>query len=114
MATYDNLPVYKATYDLLLLLFKACRDMQRDYRYTLGEALKKELIDLMTNIYRANCRAEKKELLGHATENIEVVRLQLRLCNELKQIPLKHFIVANQNVESISKQLHAWMKSCKN
>ena len=55
MATYDNLPVYKACYDLLIKLFRICSKMQRDYRFTLGESMKKELIDLMINIYRANC-----------------------------------------------------------
>jgi hypothetical protein len=113
MATYDNLPVYKACYSLLLLLFNSVRNMQRDYRYTLGESMKNELIALITNIYRANCRIEKKQLLTTARENIEVVRLLLRLSKDLKQFPLKQFVMANEKVESISKQLTAWERSCK-
>ncbi len=113
MATYDNLPVYKVCYDLLLLLFQICGNMQRDFRFTLGESMKKELIALMVNIYRANCRRQKKSLIGDARENLEVTRLLLRLAMELKQIPLKHFVTANEMIESISKQLTAWEKSCK-
>ena len=41
MATYDHLPVYKKTYDLLLQLFRLSQNMERDYRYTIGENLKK-------------------------------------------------------------------------
>ena len=66
MATYDNLPVYKACYSLLLLLFNGARNMQRDYRYTLGETMKNELIALITNIYRANCRIQKKRSVDNS------------------------------------------------
>lgn len=41
MAHYENLPVYKAVYDLLLYVFRIGKNIQRDYRYTLGEDLKK-------------------------------------------------------------------------
>ena len=44
MATYNQLPVYKATYDLLLYVYQIGKNVQRDYRYTLGETLKKDLI----------------------------------------------------------------------
>ena len=113
MATYDNLPVYKVCYDLILLIFASGRHMQRDYRFTLGETMKKELILLMSNIYRANCRYQKKGLISQARENLELVRLLLRLSMELKQVPLKTFATANEKIENISKQLTAWEKSCK-
>jgi len=112
MATYDNLPVFKAAYTLFLHLFNGSRHMQRDYRYTIGEAMKKELLDLVIHIYRANGRLDKKSLLGKARENIEVVRLLLRLAHDLKQFPIKEFALASEKVESISKQLTAWEKSC--
>ncbi|MDR1632065.1 MAG: diversity-generating retroelement protein bAvd family protein, partial [Dysgonamonadaceae bacterium] len=90
MATYDNLPVYKQTYDLLLQLFRVCQNMERDYKFTLGENLKKEVITLIINVYRANCRENKEKylMLQGGRENVEVVRLLLRLLQDLKQIGL--------------------------
>jgi hypothetical protein len=111
MATYDHLPVYKDSYDLLLLLFKTCSTMPRDYRFTLGEQLKKELVVLITYIYRANCGYHKRELLAKSREHLEVTRLLLRLCFDLKQMPLKIYAGATERLESISKQLTAWEKS---
>ncbi|MBT3853044.1 four helix bundle protein [bacterium] len=35
MATYDNLPVYKSSYDLLLLVFKVVKEFTKEYKYTL-------------------------------------------------------------------------------
>lgn len=112
MATYDNLPVFKASYTLLLVLFTGVRHMQRDYRYTLGERMKDEMLELVVNIFRANSRPEKKPYLSKAREHIEVVRLMLRLSHDLKQFPLKDFALASEKVESISKQLAAWERSC--
>jgi hypothetical protein len=31
MATYDNLPVYKKTYDMQIQLFRISQNMERDY-----------------------------------------------------------------------------------
>jgi hypothetical protein len=46
MALYSELPVYKATYDLLLGVFKFTKDFGKEYKYTVGESLKKDLIKI--------------------------------------------------------------------
>ncbi len=111
MATYNNLPVYKTSYDFLVDIFNYTKHFNQEYKYTIGESIKKETIALITNIYRANSSHSKKELLQSARENLEVVRLYLRLIKDLKQINLKKFIVLNEKIESVSKQLSAWQKS---
>ncbi len=111
MATYDNLPVYKASYDLLLEIFNFSKNMDREYKYTIGEDLKKETTEMIANIYRANCSHNKKELIGRARENVEIVRLYLRLIKDLKQIALLKFVRINEIIESISKQLNFWQKA---
>ena len=59
MSSEIGLPVYKSTYDLFLNSFKLIKDLRKDYKYTVGEKIKNETLDLMMNIYRANL--EKKE-----------------------------------------------------
>jgi len=114
MTLYNNLPVYKTSYDLLLNLFKFSNNFSRDYKYTLGESLKKELIDLISNIYFCNREIiGRKDKIVIAQKNTETIRLYLRLLKDLKQINLKKFIVLNEQIESISKQLTAWKKTCK-
>ena len=54
MKLHNELPVYKATYDMLLEIFQLCRGFSREYKFTVGESLKKETIDLLTLIFRAN------------------------------------------------------------
>lgn len=111
MATYNQLPVYKATYDSLLYVYQIGKDVQRDYRYTLGETLKKDLIAILILIYRANSARQKVETILEAREKLVAVRLQLRLLRDLKQLSLKNYANAALMTESISKQLSAWQKS---
>jgi hypothetical protein len=63
MALYSELPVYKATYDLLLAIFRFTKDFGKEYKYTVGESLKKETIELLTLIYRANVKRDKQGVL---------------------------------------------------
>ena len=108
MAIYDTLPVYKVSYDFLLDLFKFTKNFDREYKYTIGEDLKKETTEMIANIYRANSSQSKWQLLQSARENLEVVRLYLRLLKDLKQINLEKFITLNEKIECVSKQLFSW------
>lgn len=58
MALYSDLPVYKSTYDLLVAIFSFTKDFNKEYKYTVGESLKKETIELLTLIYRANVKRD--------------------------------------------------------
>lgn len=89
MATYNHLPVYKASYDLLVELFRFTKDFSREYKYTLGESIKKETVEMIINIYRANSTYSKEKIIQSARENVEVIRLFLRLLKDLKQVNLK-------------------------
>ncbi len=113
MARYDELPVYKASYDLLVEIFQFTKNFNREFKYTIGESLKKETIELITLIYRANSRKDKFQVLQEARERIEVIRLFIRLLNDLKQISLKKFVFINKQIENVSRQLTGWQKKMK-
>ena len=59
MALYSFLPVYKVSYDLLVDLFVFTKEFNKEYKYTVGESIKKETIEMIVNIYRANSRKDK-------------------------------------------------------
>lgn len=111
MALYENLPVYKAAYDLLLDSFRMCKNLERDFRYTIGEKLKQDIMDIMVDIYKANATTEKTSVLASARERLVVVKLQIRLLRDLKQISIKTFALQSEKAELLSIQLAAWHKS---
>ena len=111
MALYDQLPVYKSCYDLLLQLYQVTKNMERHYKFTLGENIKNESTALILLIYKANATYNKSEILAQAKEKVEVIRLLLRIYNDLKQISIQQFVLLSEQIESISKQINAWYAS---
>jgi len=113
MSTYSSLSVYKASYDFLIQMVAMTKNFDREYKYTLGESIKKETMEMIKNIYRANGSTSKKELIQVAREDIEMIRLDLRILQDFKQLNLRKFVFLNEKVEGISKQLVAWQNYSK-
>lgn len=107
MGLHYDLPVYKACYDLLLEIFQFIKDFSREYKYTVGESIKKQTVELLTLIFRANSRKDKEQVLQEARESIEVIRLM----KDMHEISLKRFVQVNKKVEDVSKQLTGWQKA---
>jgi hypothetical protein len=114
MAIFNFLPVYKVSYQLLLDLFIFTKDFNKEFKYTLGESIKKEVMNMIINIYRANSVLEKVPHIKQARENIEIIRVFLRLLKDLKQVNTKKFAKLNDSCEDVSKQLSAWQKYAQN
>ncbi len=110
---YDQLPVYKASYDLLIVIFDFVKQFNREYKFTLGEKLKNETLDMIITIYRANSAEQKANIIQNAREHIEVIRLLIRLTKDLHQINLRKFVSISEKIEEVSKQLTGWQKSVK-
>ena len=108
MALYSELPVYKSTYQLLLQLVAMSSGWQRDYRYTLGQEVKSELVSLLVKIYRAGSTADRFEILSSARESIERVKIYVRLLRDLHQIGSDRYASLADQMAGISKQLASW------
>jgi hypothetical protein len=112
MALYTALPIYKVAYDLSIEIFKRTDLFPREYKYTVGERLKNESLDLILQIYKANKSQKQKRLkhIAEARENVETIRLLLRLVKDLQVIGNKPFVFLNSKVEGVSVQLAGWQK----
>jgi len=112
MALFSELPVYKLGYDLLIAIYDRTKLFTREHKYTLGEKLKNETLELLINIYKANKSKQttRMQYIDTARQNIEVVRLLLRVAKDLKIIGIKGHVALNVQVEELSKQLSSWQK----
>ena len=54
MAISSSLKVYKDSYDLLLFLYQISVNFNKDFKYSLGEKIKDEALELIIDIYKAN------------------------------------------------------------
>ena len=59
MALYYDLPVFKDVYKLVFKIFDYTKDFPREYKHTLGQDMKRDGINLVRSIYRANKSKEK-------------------------------------------------------
>lgn len=88
------------------------KNFSREYKYTIGQDLKKEATQLIKRIFQANSDFTKRiDYIRKARGNVEVIRLYTRLLKDLKEINNKKLILINKHIESVSKQLTGWQAS---
>jgi hypothetical protein len=108
LALSHELPIYKDTYKLILLIFERTQHFSREYKFTLGQDMKRDAICLVRSIYRANRNADKRQYLEEFLDNFEILKLEVRLCADLKLISIKHLSEISQMLEIIGKQATSW------
>ena len=54
LALYYDLPVFKDVYKMKMRIFALTSNFSREYKFTLGQDLKRDCILLVRSIYRAN------------------------------------------------------------
>jgi len=54
MALYYDLPVYRDTYRLVLNTFEVRKDFPKEYKFTLGQDMKRDALQWVRRLYRAN------------------------------------------------------------
>ncbi len=111
MALYYDLPIYKDSYRLLLLLYQLTRNFNREYKYTLGQEMKTTGMQMVQNIFRANSAQDKTEPLLRLSDALELLKLELRLCVDMRLITPVQQAQVWELIDSISKQLSGWRKA---
>ena len=112
MAQSEHLPIYKRCYDLCLYLEQVVRGFSRYHKYTLGADLREGARRVLKLIVRANARRDKAPVLLEVREEVEALKVILRLCQDVKAFPnLNAFEHAITQVVEIAKQNEGWLKS---
>ncbi len=111
MALYYDLPVFKDVYKMTLRLFELTSNFPREYKFTLGQDLKRDCILLVRYIYRANKTKDKTVYLEQFLDSFEVVKFEVRLCRDLKLLTIKQQAELTVFMDSIGKQITAWRNS---
>ena len=110
MSKSDTLPIFLETYKLLEELYRVTANFPREYKFSLGQDIQKDTMDLFRCIYRANTHQNKIVYLEDFAAGFETVRLQIRLAHELHIISDRKFAHLSLMAESIGKQSTAWRK----
>ena len=108
MALYYDLKVFKDVYQLILKIFEYTQGFPREYKYTLGQDMKRDAIALVRSIYRANKAKNKTEYLEAFLDDFEIIKLETRLCTDMKILSIKKQAELSALMDSIGKQVTGW------
>lgn len=111
MATHTQLPIYKVAYDLLDVATNLVKNMQRDFKRSIGEKITTECIEITILIFRANVAQEKAPHLLELLERLQVAELMLRLARDKHLITTLQYGGVIELTTSIGKQANGWRKS---
>ena len=108
MALYTELPVYRDTYQLILRIFEITKEFSKEYKYTLGQDMKRDALSLVRSIYRANKYQNRTEHLEIFLDELELLKLEIRLCVDMKLMPIRKQAMLSVLLEQIGKQVTGW------
>ncbi|MDY0276412.1 MAG: four helix bundle protein [Desulfomicrobium sp.] len=100
--------MFKDVYKLILLVFEFTKDFPREYKYTLGQDMKRDALQLVRSIYRANKAKDKKQYLEAFLDDFEILKLELRLCTDMKILAIRRQAEISLLMESIGRQITGW------
>lgn len=110
MAQSEHLPIYKRSHDLCLYLEQVVRGFSRYHKYTLGVDLREGARRALKLVVRANGRRDKAPVLFELREELEALKVVLRLCQDMKAFPnLNAFEHAITQV-AVQKQYRAGLR----
>jgi hypothetical protein len=112
VARAEHLPIYKRSYDLCLHLEQVVRGFSRYHKYTLGADLRDGARRVLKLIVRANAGRDRVPLLLEVREEVEQLKVVLRLCQDVKAFPsFGAFEQAIEHAVEIAKQNEGWLRS---
>ena len=86
---YHELPVFRDVYRLTLRIHQLTQGFSREFEFTLGQDMKRDCLGLLRSIYRVDRSRVKAPLLDTFLDDFELLKLEVRLCADLKLFSLK-------------------------
>ena len=112
MARSEHLPIYKASYDLCLYFEQVVHGFSRYHKYAIGSHLREGALRVLRLVVRANARYDKVSVLLRLREELEELKVLIRLCHDAKAFPnFNSFEHAIRLVTDIARQNEGWLKS---
>ena len=109
---YENLPVYKKALDLTIYIETIVMGFSRYHKYTAGKDLRNLSRRIVVLIAKANLKSVRKATLEEALENIEELKILIRICKEIKAFrSLKSYEFAARLTIDVARQCEGWLKS---
>ena len=110
-----DIPIFKKTHDLYKTFYGYRETVSKQDRYTLWQRCENLILDILKNILEAShlLKAEKLPVLEQTSLKLNLLRVFLRLCKEVKAIDNKKYVLLQEKIDEIGRMLGGWIKSTK-
>ncbi len=96
---------------LLLWMIPQLDKFPRQRRYTLGERIENELLEVLASCTSAAYSRQKVHFLTTASQRISVAQHLWRLAWELKVIAAKQYQTGSRHMVNLGAQIGGWLKA---
>ncbi len=109
MAQSEDLPIFKAAYDLLEQLVKVAKDLPKFFRYSMGTRMVDLCLDMLGQVYRANMsQVGREQVLTDLLINYRQLQMLLRVCYRQKAFSSGRYAELISLLDTIGRQATAW------
>ena len=109
----SDVPIIQKVYDFYRDFYGLLPQMPKQDRHTLGGKIQNTCLDLTESLICAS-RTERKSKLGYLEEaatKLDLLKLLLRLAEDIKSIPTKKYLALSEKLQEIGKMLGGWIRS---
>ena len=108
----EKLVLFQKSYDFLLWLYQLVSRLPKHHRAVLGRQIEELGLSILLHVLSANLArgTKRKELQLLISEELDKLRILLRLTKDLRFISIKQYTYAAEKVNEIGKILSGWMR----
>ena len=108
----DNPPVAVAkAYDFVLWLVQKVENFPKSHRFTIGERLVANGLDMLTLLVEASYTRQKRELLETASRKVNATRMLLRMAKDLKLMSMEAYAFSAEQLDEVGRMVGGWSKT---
>lgn len=108
-ATRRESPIFVRTYDWLRWLLPLTMEFPKSQRFVLAQRLQQKSLDFYDHLVAAGRRVDVDENLRQADVLLEQIRLNVRLCREMKLLGPRQYEHAARLLDEIGRLLGGWL-----
>lgn len=101
------------TYDFVLWVVPKVEHFGRAHRFTIGERLTNQALDLLDTLVEAAYTKQKDGLLLRANRQVNGIRYLLRLAKDLKLLGVESYLHGAEQLDEVGRMAGGWLKSAK-
>lgn len=108
-----DFPLFQKTYDTFKIFYGYEINFPKKDRYSLGQRCENSLLDFLELIALAGglSKQEKVPVLQKASIKLDLTKVLIRLCKDLKILDNKKYLELESSLQEIGKMLGGWIRS---